>query len=57
MNKRRRICLEIAFRSWSVYYLIDFWNSKEWTHGTSPGGGRADGKAEIVERHAVFADS
>lgn len=28
-----------------------------WTHGFNPGGGSADGRLEIVERHAVFADS
>lgn len=26
-------------------------------YGFNPGGGSADGRLEIVERHAVFADS
>ncbi len=31
--------------------------TRECAHGTKPDGGGADGRLEIVERHAVLADS
>ena len=29
----------------------------KWTYGTNPAGGSAEGRLEIVDRHAVLADS